>query len=301
MAPPSKPASTTSKRPANWSDDEGVEDQDLLDAEVIHDQGIFDAGGVDDDDLLDAERVIDPALLTADRVMHILAPLSGDADDIDEEAFLIDALAGLDVSAPAGGNTNPLLLPATHFVSYFAKINVTKSQSISRLSETKFLAAAKQLPHGNSRDFPTRYIFHCRNLDHGCPYQTTEPARLDLHHRTCRVSESNPYTSATKEFACRYQPCDKAYSSNKDRNHHEKQYHEFKHRTCNAGCTDGKVYTNEESWRKHMRAKHSNWDQTTLCTVPRCQRKTWFPNRERFLKHLRDTHRLDEKDRKQYM
>lgn len=255
-----------------------------------------DQGENADEGLLDAEQCTQ-----ADDLFDIVAPLSNTAHSTSNNIVAPDAalLATLDDSTSYVASEDPIHLPPADFVAFFAKINVILNASVAELSEANFQAVASQyIAVGNSRAAPSRFLYACPN--HGCNFTHTIPRKLALHVSGCKISISNP--PKPRDIPCRKDGCDKMFATIDQCHAHERDTHNFQPRKCHLGCGNGKIYSNIGSWRRHMETHDELWDETMICRVPECERKLGgFPTREKYVRHLRDTHHLRGEEQKKYL
>jgi hypothetical protein len=253
----------------------------------IHDDESVLLGAEDQDN---AVRLLDVILEKTDLV--------DSTSNKDEDLTLLDAL---EAAAQSYDEKDPVHSSAEGFIEYFARINILRNKTASRLGEAKFQQEmGSWAPMGNSRDTPTRFLYHCSNKQWGCQYTTPSVAHAQNHILKCNISSSN--TVSTTTFTCRKPDCGQQFGSLSGRNGHERE-HDFERRQCDL-CQDGRWYETERSWNHHKSECHTNiWDPHTTCSVPGCSRREQkpFPSRNAYQQHLRITHKLSGSDVARYL
>ncbi|KFY24325.1 hypothetical protein V493_05304 [Pseudogymnoascus sp. VKM F-4281 (FW-2241)] len=165
-----------------------------------------------------------------------------------EEAVFDQVLDALPSSTTIGFDAVLLGAPFD-FISYFAKINVTRNQRLIRQNSE---ASGKLTELStNGRDKVSFMQFHCRNT--GCKYQSGNTTLLKSHEKFCKVG-APPKNKDGKEhaFPCNILECSSGFNTQKRLDAHVREYHEWKPRECSM-CDMLDLFQTPSQYRDHMK------------------------------------------------
>ncbi|KAK8033274.1 hypothetical protein PG991_002672 [Apiospora marii] len=234
----------------------------------------------------------DDVEVNADQLQDLCDLVDGKPDSqatdqsIDDD---VSQLLSFDLPSPEGSKgqlddtsePNPLLLHGNQFVTHFAKINVFRLKRSFEFNNPE--EVVKRVVTGNSRDFPTAFVYHCSKK---CGYTTRWTNVLQVHEVACA---HDPNTVDEARFACPYTSCDKAYKNQTTLDAHVYAKHKYRPKPC-VLCPDkpNVIYYTKTDMDRHKRADHGDLDEPLVCPFNDvCGKQEAFTHKKAFKLHLR--------------
>lgn len=121
----------------------------------------------------------------------------------DEQAM---GLATLLENVDQSRRTSILALPEREFVEALSRINIVRNQPLQGHIKSIHEYLPTHCPMGNSRDYPTLFVYNCGNCDN---YSTQAKNNLEVHKLVCKGKDAKRKTE--KPFICEYRSCGSAY------------------------------------------------------------------------------------------
>jgi hypothetical protein len=235
--------------------------------------------------------VLDPRLLldNADSVevddselQRLQALLLDGTEELDEEqeATGLDALLeNIESSQKTDGM---LTLPGHQFVEAFSKINIVRSSTLAASQAKLDKTFPTKVPMGNTRDYPTLYLYKCSKCDYKYPVKW----KVDMHSLICKQDTKKPTL-----FQCDHGDCNKSFSSEPSLKAHINDYHDWIPGKCaTPNCSD-RIFENRKAWAHHLDVEHRPIEPMT-CTYGECRSKLVWKTLLKYKEHLRAAHRL---------
>ncbi|KAH9223686.1 hypothetical protein DL95DRAFT_453629 [Leptodontidium sp. 2 PMI_412] len=204
----------------------------------------------------------------------------------------------LDEFAPAQHDqTDPLNLGPDDFVAWFSAINVFKNDSCKSSDKKTF---TKYTAHGNSRNYPTRYLFHCGIGD--CQYSSWDSGKFSIHQTSCQGTDK---TSIEKSFRCTEGSCKRVFSTAASLETHVNAQHRFEPSPC-LECPDkpNVLYNSYKELSNHKVKEHSLLDEPTKCPLrdDACtDPEKVYTSSKLLMVHLQGTHKLSTAECRKYV
>jgi hypothetical protein len=211
-------------------------------------------------------------------------------NDIADQSGHIQAM-GLDIfleNATQITTTDSILtLPGRDFVESLSKINIVRCVRVEQHIKSLDEAFPKHCPMGNSRDYPTLFLYHCGK----CTAYTTRSIQcLKVHEVTCKGTVEEV---KDRPFVCTFEGCGLACTSLKNLQHHVISVHEWEHQKCHVqGCTSDRVFETREALNMHLRCHHRPIEPAVRCSFPGCTSTTLWAQYHNYEEHLRLRHKL---------
>jgi len=212
-----------------------------------------------------------------------------EVDDVLIQSFLDDLVPYQQAQAC------PLTLEPDAFVAWFSVINVFKNESCKSSTKEDF---KKHAAVGNSRDYPTRYLYHCGVGV--CIYSSWDYRKLDVHQVICNGVNK---ASIQKDFSCAQ--CPLSFATEGSLQKHINRLHNFEPRPC-AECPDQPevLYASDQALRNHQVATHYLLEEPMKCPFHdnscTCPEKVYTSSK--LLKvHLQSVHKLTSDQIRQYV
>lgn len=171
--------------------------------------------------------VLDPRLLldNADsaevdefELQRLQALLLDGTKELDEEQETMGLDALLENIESSQENNGMLTLPAHQFVEAFSKINIVRSSTLAASQAKLDETFPTKVPMGNTRDYPTLYLYKCSKCDYKYPVKW----KVDMHSLTCKMETKKP-----TPFQCDRGDCNKTFSSEPSLKVHIDGYHDW--------------------------------------------------------------------------
>jgi hypothetical protein len=274
---------------------------------VRHDE-LFNIDGFEDGGV--KQVLSQPDIIQAEHLVSVISCTSMDEEmtvqvgeeDLNSQANLDSMLLEALEDVPIQAQDNRIHVPAEHFIRFFAQVNVIRNRNAARTTDQDFqLEAMRWVSTGNSRDFPTRFLFCCPRKEWGCNFSARVLEKLDIHIISCKISNEEPFKQKELFLQCRKAGCSKSFSSIATRGTHERE-HDWVRRQCTRGCIDRKWFETKTGWDHHQAVAHDDdWNSETTCSYPRCLREAVFATRQAYRCHLKITHKLRGQELKQYI
>jgi hypothetical protein len=256
----------------------------------------------------DIEQLANQDILQAEHLISVISasPLNGDISvqvgEVELQTDLDNMLLEAVEDAPTQVMNDRIHVSAEHFIRFFAQVNVIRNRNAARMTDQVFqLEVMRWVSTGNSRDFPTRFLFCCPRKEWGCNFSARVMEKLDIHVISCKISNEEPFKQKELFLQCRKAGCSKSFSSIATRGTHERE-HDWVRRQCTRGCIDGKWFETKTGWDHHQTVAHDDdWNAETTCSYPRCLREAVFTTRQAYRCHLKITHKLRGQELKPYI
>jgi hypothetical protein len=202
----------------------------------------------------------------------------------------VSVLATADSQLQDGDGLAVLVAPQTQFITYLSTINVF------------VLAGHRSLDTraaGNSRDAPSRFLFHCRTQD--CPKSFTAESQLRTHARNCRPPLQSAYKRSASLMADDDNDQDQIVIPAPAAKKISKIAREWVPKPCpdSATCGVTRNLSTYAAFKGHRRACHdTTWPADMTCNLPGCRlpEDRTFRSRQDYRNHLAQGHHLNNEE-----
>jgi hypothetical protein len=203
----------------------------------------------------------------------------------DEQAMGFDTfLENVDQSR----KTDILALPGREFVEALSRINIVRNQALQGHIKSIHEYLPTHCPMGNSRDYPTLFVYNCGNCDN---YSTQAKNNLEVHKIVCKGK--TPEAKPEKLFLCGYRNCGSAYTISSALQAHIDSAHNWAPRKCNVPeCTNGRVFGARADLSNHISHYHHPIEPPMRCSFPGCISTTLWGQMHSYKQHLKLRHHL---------
>nr|POE66627.1 hypothetical protein CFP56_76692 [Quercus suber] len=207
-----------------------------------------------------------------------------------------DEATRLVLHEPQDLENDTVIVYAHEWVDLFAKYNSVMNRKFAEQFSKGVVDLSEFACLGNSRDPPQLFFFRCQK-SRKCPYKSTTRKNVASHERNCdEVTVQSAYQIAsalqTELLSCPYDGCDYVTSCGKETLRTHVSKHKWAPRACEHGCDAAIIYNDHQSYKSHLRSKHSA-GYPTKCSYPDCAHPTEFTSRDGLRIHLFKTHGLD--------
>ena len=184
--------------------------------------------------------------------------------------------------------TSILTLPGREFVEALSKINIVRNTSLQSHVKTIQEHASIYCPIGNSRDFPTLFLYTCEKCK---DYKTPTYNALRRHGITCKGEEG--MANLEKTFICDRKGCEKAFVHDYSLESHKTGDHDWEPRKCNiTGCTNERVFETRTALTNHLTQYYYPIEPPMRCSFPECTSTTLWGQMHNYREHLKSCHHL---------
>ncbi|KAK0129018.1 hypothetical protein ONS95_000958 [Cadophora gregata] len=238
---------------------------------------------------------------------RLCAMIYDDVEDAaeDEQAMVLDIFLENIVSK---GPVSVLTLPGPEFVNALSRINCVRNVRLQEHLRSLDEHLPQYCPMGNSRDYPTMFVYRCSNCD---TYTTQRKQYLEVHQLSCtrknggeQPGEKQEKQEKQKEsFPCTREGCTKVLMSVSSLQAHVAGDHIWEPKACHvAGCTNDRVFQKRNDLSNHLQQFHRPIAPPIHCSFPGCTSQTLWDQMHKYTQHLKLRHRLAfQKDQKPYL
>lgn len=202
-----------------------------------------------------------------------------------------DQAMGLDIfleNVDHSSKNSILALPGREFVEALSRINIVRNFLLSRHINSLHDRFSDHCPMGNSRDYPTLYIYSCEVCS---DYSTRSKDNLQVHQLVCKGNDAKG--KQKKLFICEHGDCGSAFTEYKTLKSHIDGVHRWEPRKCNIpACTNDRVFGTNNDLNNHIMQCHRPIEPAVRCSYPGCTSATLWGQIHNYKEHLKLRHRL---------